>query len=424
MTTKHIFIITFAFCLNSLGLSAISLNEAVDRALQNYPGIHADYQNVRAASARIDLARSGYKPEIYMEVSAQAFQKKGNAAGLYRLDPQGLGVFVNQPLYRGGRTMAAIRGAKYDYCAQERLYEEEVQLLILETATLYVEILKEQAVLRANQNNHAYLTQVLRSVQERFDHGDATQTDLQQSKSRLIGAEAQLLESENRVCSLKVSLERYIGAPVDNLERFPDFDDLPASLDDLICQTYEKNNEYLAQHYLYCTSWQNFREIRGEFNPEVSLNSYALGSLGKAAHGELAYELAAELNIQIPLYQAGRVSSRLKEAAALASREYLLYQELGKVLKERCTQAWNERETARCQIRSFESQLETTKIALDAVSLEEGAGMRTVIDVLDAKLEVLQAEVDLIDSYRNKFVAELEFLHLISGLCCISNCEP
>jgi outer membrane protein len=395
--------------------SALTLFEAVSLALDNYPGLKASYQDVSAASARMDLAFSGYKPEVFLDVQPQFLVRRHSS----RAYPVSSSINFIQPLYRGGRTTAAVRGSTYECRSQDYLYEEEVQRLILGIATLYIDILKEQAVLKVNENNLSYLEKALKTYQERFDFGDVTQTDLYQSKSRLIGAKARLIESGNKLSSLKASLEHFVGVNVDRVEMYPSFNELPANIEALSNQTFAQNKEYLAQQYLYYAAWQKYREVRGEKHPELYFNSYAQASKDDFWGGRNSNEVAAELNLLIPLYQGGRVCARLREAAAFAKKQYFLYQELERELKKSCIQVWNDLATAKSQIEFYEVQIKTANIALEGVTQEESTGLRTVVDVLDSELEVLLAEVNLIDSQRNKFIAELEMLHLAGKLCCL-----
>src|ERR1700733_8672481 len=144
MKSKNLYLFIFALLINCSQLKALTLSEAVTLALDSYPGLQANYQDVNAASARIDFAYSGYKPDIFIDARPQVVVRRHSSKSY----PASASINFIQPLYRGGRTTAAILGATYEYHSQDFLYEEDVQRLILEIASLYVEILKEQAVLK------------------------------------------------------------------------------------------------------------------------------------------------------------------------------------------------------------------------------------------------------------------------------------
>ena len=59
---------------------------------------------------------------------------------------------------------------------------------------------------------------------------------------------------------------------------------------------------------------------------------------------------------------------------------------------------------ARAQIRSFESGVRAAEIALEGVRQENEVGARTILDILDAEQELLDAQVDLVRSQRDETV--------------------
>ncbi|MCE2964575.1 MAG: TolC family protein, partial [Alphaproteobacteria bacterium] len=80
--------------------------------------------------------------------------------------------------------------------------------------------------------------------------------------------------------------------------------------------------------------------------------------------------------------------------------------------------------TARAQIESFNSQIKAAEVALDGVRQEAVVGSRTVIDVLDAEQELLNARVNLIRTEREEVVAQYTLLSAIGRLNAASLALP
>jgi outer membrane protein len=72
--------------------------------------------------------------------------------------------------------------------------------------------------------------------------------------------------------------------------------------------------------------------------------------------------------------------------------------------------AWDALVTARAQIESFRSEVSTAEIALDGVRQENDVGERTVLDVLDAEQELLDAQVSLVSARRDELAASFAML--------------
>ncbi len=78
--------------------------------------------------------------------------------------------------------------------------------------------------------------------------------------------------------------------------------------------------------------------------------------------------------------------------------------------------AWQALETAQAQIVSFQEQVRATDIALEGVRQEQSVGARTVLDVLDAEQESLNAKVNLVTAQTNLVVARYQVLQAIGPL--------
>ena len=120
--------------------------------------------------------------------------------------------------------------------------------------------------------------------------------------------------------------------------------------------------------------------------------------------------------LSIPIYQQGAVSSRLREAKQEAAQRRLEYGDQRRVAIEATRTAWEDLETARARIDAFRIEIESSEIALEGVRQEANVGSRTVLDVLDAEQELLDAQVNLVRAERDEFVAATELAAALGKL--------
>ena len=78
--------------------------------------------------------------------------------------------------------------------------------------------------------------------------------------------------------------------------------------------------------------------------------------------------------------------------------------------------AWESLVTARARIRSFSAEVRANRIALEGVQQEALVGSRTVLDVLDAEQELLDAQVNLVRAERDEAVAQYDLLSAVGRL--------
>jgi outer membrane protein len=72
--------------------------------------------------------------------------------------------------------------------------------------------------------------------------------------------------------------------------------------------------------------------------------------------------------------------------------------------------AWQAYVTALATIKSNKSQVVANEVAFDGVKQEQQVGSRTILDVLNAEQELLNAQVAVVSSQRDSYVAAYQLL--------------
>jgi outer membrane protein TolC len=116
------------------------------------------------------------------------------------------------------------------------------------------------------------------------------------------------------------------------------------------------------------------------------------------------------------LYQQGAVSSRVREAKQVSNQRRIEIEEARRRIEQESISAWEGLQTARAQIRSFETGVRAAEIALEGTRQENEVGARTILDILDAEQELLDAQVNLVRSQRDEIVAGVAVLSAIGQL--------
>jgi outer membrane protein len=78
--------------------------------------------------------------------------------------------------------------------------------------------------------------------------------------------------------------------------------------------------------------------------------------------------------------------------------------------------AWAQLQAAKAAVESDQTAVDANRIALAGVREEERVGQRTLLDVLNAEQELLNAEVNLVTDQRNVVVASYTVLSTIGRL--------
>ena len=180
---------------------------------------------------------------------------------------------------------------------------------------------------------------------------------------------------------------------------------MPASLEAVINLAVSRNPDMLAASFAEKAARRQVREVIGELLPSVQINasmSHSEETSQRSGETDRAQVLA---EVTIPLYQQGAISSRVREAKQITNQRRIEVEESRRRIEQEAISAWEGLQTARAQIRSFESGVRSAEIALEGVRQENAVGARTILDILDAEQELLDAKVNLVRSQRDEIIA-------------------
>ena len=402
----------------SLPAAAQTLDEALIQTYQANPTLSAARAQLRATNERVPQALSGWRPTLEAQGSSgKAYdddvRPTSDAEGR---SPAGADLTLTQPLYRGGRTVAGTDRAENEVLAQRSRLAVTEQDVLLSAVTAYADVWRDQSVLELNINNEQVLTRQLEATQDRFDVGELTRTDVAQAESRLSSATADRIGAQGNLSTSRATFENVIGIYPGNLVQPPLPGGLPESQGAIVEIAEAANPSVLAANYDELAAQRSVREVEGELLPTVELQGsvgYQHERTSRNSEGSTAEVLAV---VRVPLYQQGAVSSRVRESKQVASQRRLQVREAIRQAREDAISGWERLLTARAQIASLLQSVRANEIALEGVRQENAVGARTVLDVLDAEQELLDAQVSLVSAQRDEIVASFQVLTAIGRM--------
>lgn len=392
-----------------LTAAAQTLEAALAAAYQNNPTLQAQRAQLRATDEAVPQAMAGWRPTITVSGETGQSSVDGNlfaqTTGSQSRSPSSVSLDVAQPLFRGGRTFYETRRAEDRIqAARARLRVVEAQVL-LDGAVSFIDVVRDQAVVELNVNNEQVLRRQREAAGDRFEVGEITRTDVAQAEARLAGARADRIRAEGNLASSRAVFKKVIGvAPQELVEPFAPRD-LPQAREVALQSAANYFPGVILAAFNEKAAKETINIVEGEFLPTVSLNSEISRAKEQFSTVDDTKRVAVSAQMTVPLYQAGAVYSRLREARQVAGQRKVEVEEARRQAIEQSARAWSDLEAARASITSIETQVEASTIALEGVQQEAFVGSRTVLDVLDAEQELLDAKVELVQAQRDEFVA-------------------
>ena len=391
--------------------------EALAATYLTNPTLLASRAELRAVNESVPQELANYRPFVSLDGEAGVQEIDRNRGdGSETTYPFAASIGLSQPLYRGGRTTADVARAEAEVQTQRATLRSVEQGVLLDAVTAYMDVWRDEDVLRLNINNEKVLGRQLQATNDRFEVGELTRTDVAQAESRLSRATAERIGTEGDLTGSQAVFEEIIGAPPVSVAAPGPVQGLPYTEIDAISAAQQDNPDISAAVFAEQAAQDRVRSSIGELYPVISLSAELLHSENQFS-GDSETDAARVLAIvSIPLYQQGFVSSQVREDKQAANQRRIEIIETRRRIRQECTDAWAQLITARAQIRSFTDETRATGIALEGVREENSVGQRTILDVLDAEQEFLDAQISLTRARRDETVASFVVLQCLGRL--------
>jgi len=416
-----------AFLVSTLALVVAApahgqtLAEAIAEAYRTNPTIEGSRYDLDAADEALPQARSQLRPSAELDVTG-SFDRTIEGDASRRSNPFGPDKFnrntvrpeftISQPLYTGGRATAARDSAIAAIrSSREQLRGAEGDLL-LAVITAYVDVRRYGQSLRIWQASTDELTKITQEIQDRYDVGDLTLTDVSQARAQLAIAKQQIVTAEQALEAARTDYAVLVGREPGEVADEPALPNLPPRVDDAFALAERQNPELGRAVFTEEQSRADIAGARAQGNPTVTLRGSA------ALNGEaVPYSLrnqdqtyAGSVVLSIPLSAGGLVASRVREAQARNGSARVRIEATRREVDRAVANAWNQMVTADRVAALQEEQVRFAEKQLDGMVNEYRIGDRSTFDVLYAQQQLRDAQVSLLASDRDRYIAKATVL--------------
>ena len=421
---KLIFSIFLIFFFNDRNLLAeIFLSEDLSKSLSNlysfHPKIKYEREILKSKDELLPRAFSEFRPEI------KGYYQKGkidtNSEG-FNISSDGIrtetnkGVIITQSVFDGGSSLNQIKVAKNEIFSQRSFLKNIEQEVFLEAIRLYADLATENSNIRVKEKNVEVLKKQLELTKEQFEIGEVTLTDVSISEARFSLAESELLETLNMINSINAKYLSIFGKKPDQPEiKIPtDYEKFEIQK---LKSTGGKNNPKIKEIVFLIKSIENeIRSLKRKRLPSLKLEAEAKINQGYFRTDSEREVLSAFAKVDIPLYQSGLASSKIREAKKKLFAQKELLRLENENLAANLFSANSSYDYSLSRINAYKKQIKSNKIYLEGLKQEFQLGERTTLDVLDGEQELLQSELDLIKAYKDFFLSYYEILFYIGKL--------
>ena len=396
---------------------ADTLRDALVQAYNTNPTLQAARAQQRATDEGVPLERSAALPDVAATAAYTEILEGASVQGPDRLF--GAGVDLGVPLYSGGAVKNSIKAAKERVAAGQADLRATESAIFTRVVAAYMDVLRAQALVGLSANQVDVLGVNLEATGDRFEIGDLTRTDVAQSEARLAVAQGDLRSSQANLISARETYIELVGEAPADLAPPPPLPGLPANAEEAVDIALENNPDLIAAQERAQAADYDIDVAGSGRLPRISafvgydysntLNSFRLQS-GVTAPIQTSRDASAGLTLRLPIFQGGRPAALQRQAQARASAalEQEVATERGVIAQVRA--AYSSWLAANAIIDSSQSAVSAAELSLEGVRAENSIGSRSILDVLNAEQELLQARVQLVTARRNAYVSGFSLL--------------
>ena len=362
--------------------AAQSLQQAVQKALRDYPTVSAARFQGEAAQAEIARTKAAHWPQLSWSARYASEPLAGSTQRWFQTPSLSLN------LWSGGRIQSDVARAQALALAsqkQQAITRDEVALL---SAEAYLQWAHQRDMLALAQANLAKHASILSDFEKIAQIDTGRRIDLDQARVRHDNARLIRLKTQTELDAAAQRLTRLLMAPLPDAPAGLDFE-LPIAHAQLTQAQLDLHDQHpvvaqwLAQRDAALAS---VRMARAQSSPVLNLTHAKTPTQGDS--GAAKDRFVTQLQLTVPLLDGG--SARSAEEAAMARVQVIesQLQETRLLLQEQLATAWNDWQSATTRAELGQQQTLTAEQLATGYAQQFRVGRRALLDLLNIQSDL------------------------------------
>ena len=379
------------------------------QAAQGDPQILAAAAAHRAALEARPQSLAALLPQVSASGSAarnrQEIAESFSAAdGTYFFNTHGYALNLTQSVYHHDYYVQ-LRQADSRIVQADATYGAAEQDLIMRSATLYFDALAARDSQSFAQAERDAIARQLEQAKQRFEVGLIAITDVQEAQARYDLVIAQAITADNLLASRDEAVRELTGVQHDALqvlgETLPLVEPEPHDMEQWVDTALKQNLQLSAAQASLRIAQDEVSRRRAGHLPSVDLVgshgfSHGFQNIGGGAFfgGRESTDSSLTLQLNVPLFAGGLVSSRTREAVQLREQSRQQLEQVRRATERQSRDAFRGVTASISTVNALKQAVTSNQTALEAAEAGNEVGTRTMTEVLDAQSNLFRARRD------------------------------
>jgi outer membrane protein len=422
-TLSLVLLLALAVSPTTRAAESITLQDAYNAALTSYETVKISQENTVQADSKVDQAWTYIYPKVTGQGSYLRYNEtlppNGGALIFQPLGQLQAAVVLTQPLYTGGRALAALRAAKTMQKSSRDDLSSTKQSLLLSVSEAYYAVLRSQRVVEVSRGalermeRHKKVTEQEAATRRTKANVSAllrANTLVDQARIFLVTAESNLKTARQRL-SLLTQLPEDAAVADPPVVQAP-----PEPVRTLQEQALKDRDDYVSSQLGQKVAKENVAITAGAHYPQV----YAEGGIRYTDSNPATLMDATTyyggVVLQVPIFEGGLMKAEVAEARSKQRQSELSTELLKRTIQNEVAEAYLNYQTLSTVLETTKTQFESARKNFDTVESLFSEGLLPSLSVIDAQQALFLAERELVAASIEQQLAVLRLQRSIGVL--------
>ena len=385
--------------LIALTVQANSLKDTVTQTVLTNSEIISNQLKIKSSQKEIRLEKSGYYPTLdldaFVEKSYTKNHRRNQSEEAWeRVNGYNAKLTLEQLLYDGGKTISKIDEKQYNYNANSFKYTQKNESLVFDISKSYLDLVKYEELSQLM----SYLNQAhSKALDIAHDKEEISGEVLETLKTidLITTQDDKKLSQENKLSAAKANYKRLTSIEPVGIICRPKFSEvkIPNTLKETVLFAFENNYEIKEQRELIKKQQEKLSQTNSSFRPNLKLVlSGAYDKDLELREDGTQKELLGQIVLNWNFYSGGKDMANSEKEQIILNEEQKNLEIIVKRIIEKTTNLYTTRIKTIQRIKNFEKSIVTKKEILKLTNNQLEDGTKTFLDVLQAKIKIIDAQ--------------------------------
>lgn len=397
--------------LHAQNAQEISLQEAIDIALENNYQLKVAKNDVDLAEKQVFSEKADYLPSLNANISGnrnigRAFNENTGQITTQTNNSFRSSLNAEFPIFSGFENLHSLKSSRYNKLSRKENLERVRENIIFNTASNYLQYILDKKFLEIDRENLAASRKTLEQVQAQVEVGSRPRVDQFNQEATVANNELAVVNSENALESSRLQLIQTLQVDPRKEYEFasPEIETQSVGsedydLDQLVTTALENRSDLQREKFNIQSIKHQLEATRGSLYPTLSLNGFISSSYSELQPFGFQDQFFDQninrglgFSLNIPIF--GNLNRRINVQSQQINYKNatLNLQDTELQIVQEVNQAYNDYTSYTKQLESSQKALQAAERSYETQKQRYEVGSGTLIELSDANAQYVEAQ--------------------------------